>query len=139
MPTLSRWYIKTALVYLVAGLFASLVSAAQAPLNLPLALGAIRPVTLHLFTVGWITQMIFGVAIWMFPRATRERPRGNIPLAIAAYLLLNSGLAIRIIFEPLYTVRTAEAAGWLLVLSAGLQWAAGISFATYVWARVKER
>lgn len=139
MPKLSRWFIKTALVYLVAGLFTSLVAAAQAPLNLALALGAIHPVTLHLFTVGWITQMIFGVAVWMFPRATRQRPRGNIPLAFAAYLLLNTGLVIRIIFEPLHNLRAGAVAGSLLVLSAALQWAAGISFAIYIWARVKER
>ncbi len=139
MPTLSRWYIKTALVYLVAGLSAGLIAAAQAPLQLPLSWGAIRPVTLHLFTVGWITQMIFGVAVWMFPRATRQRPRGHLPLAVAAYVLLNSGLVVRVIFEPLYTLRSGPLAGSLLVASAALQWAAGVSFATYVWARVKER
>ncbi len=139
MPTLSRWYIKTALVYLVAGLSAGLIAAAQAPLNLPLAWGAVRPATLHLFTVGWITQMIFGVAVWMFPRATRQRPRGNLPLAVSAYLLLNSGLVLRVIFEPLHALRSGQLAGSLLVVSAALQWMAGISFAAYVWARVKER
>ncbi len=139
MPTLSRWYIKTALLYLVAGLSAAVIAAAQGPLGLPLAWGAVRPLTLHLFTVGWITQMIFGVAVWMFPRATRERPRGRLPLAVAAYLLLNSGLMLRVIFEPLYTLRSSQLAGSLLVISAALQWTAGISFATYVWTRVKER
>jgi hypothetical protein len=34
------------------------------------------PVYLHLFMIGWVTQMIFGVAYWMFPRVSKENPRG---------------------------------------------------------------
>jgi heme/copper-type cytochrome/quinol oxidase subunit 1 len=35
------------------------------------------PAYFHLFLVGWVTQMIFGVIYWMFPIITRTRPRGN--------------------------------------------------------------
>jgi hypothetical protein len=70
MPRLTRWFVKTALVYLVAALFVWVVEAAQTVLNLPLVIATVQPTYLHLFTVGWITQMIFGVAYWMFPRAS---------------------------------------------------------------------
>src|SRR6476660_2692413 len=35
------------------------------------------PTLLHLLVVGWITQVIFGVAYWMFPRYSAEQPRGS--------------------------------------------------------------
>ncbi len=118
---------------------ASLVASAAPPLNLPAAVGALRPVTVHLFTVGWITQMIFGVAVWMFPRASRERPRGRVGLALATYGLLNAGLVLRVVAEPFHTLRPGPLTGWPLAVSAALQVAAATLFAAYIWGRVKER
>jgi hypothetical protein len=70
MPALTRWFLRSALVYLVAAL---LVGVALALPHGP-ALDALAPVWTHLFMVGWVTQTIFGVAYWMFPRCSWARP-----------------------------------------------------------------
>ena len=125
MPPLTRWYIKLSLVYLVAALAASVWQAAGGPLWL-------TPIYIHLLVVGWITGMIFGVAYWMFPKFSKEQPRGMSGLAVATFTLLHAGLLLRIVAEPLQ-------AGGLLVLSAVSQWLAGVGFIVNTWPRVKER
>ena len=100
---------------------------------------ALTPVYFHMFMVGWVMQLIFGMLFWMLPKYSRERPRGPERLAWAAYVLINTGLILRVIGEPLVAVRSDLGAGWLLVLSALLQLIGGWAFIVAVWPRVKER
>jgi hypothetical protein len=137
VPPLTRWFIKTAIVYLVAALLLGALPAGRTVLGIPAF--ALRPVQVHLLTVGWITQMIFGVAHWMFPRASKERPRGSESAILAVYILLNCGLLLRAVSEPIVALAGGRVWDWLLVLSAGLQWMAGIVFALHIWGRVKEK
>lgn len=136
MPTLTRWFIKSALLYLVAALLAAVLDVSFPRST---AITALRPVYLHVFVVGWITQMIFGVAYWMFPRYSRERPRGSAALGWGTYGMLNLGLLLRLAGEPVEVLRLEAELGWLLVGSATLQWVAGALFVANTWGRVKER
>lgn len=139
MPPLTRLFIKTALIWLVVALGFALVLVLQYAVTLPTFIGAWGPVYFHLFMVGWVTQLIFGVAYWMFPKFSREQPRGHERLAWAVYWLLNSGLAIRAIAEPLNAVLPGAGWGHWLPVSALLQWVAGIVFVVNTWPRVRER
>jgi hypothetical protein len=139
MPIVTRWFIKSALVYLAAALLLALVLALPNSVSLPDFIRFMNPAYFHLFLVGWVTQMIFGVIHWMFPIITRARPRGNEKLAWASYLLLNAGLLLRVLGEPLTSIRPEAGFGWLLAVSAVLQWLAAVFFVTLAWPRVKER
>jgi len=132
MPTLARWYIKTSLVWLLLALALG-VALFLLPSDLPAA--ALVPVQIHAFVVGWITQLIFGVVYWMFPKASLERPRGSPSLALAAYVLLNGGLVLRAVGEPLGAFDLPS--GPWLVASAAMQWLAGLAFVVNTWPRVK--
>jgi len=134
MPLIVRWYLKTSLVYLVAALLVGVASSLQGISPIPAGLG---PVYIHLLVVGFITQLIFGVALWMFPKYSNTNPRGKEPLAWASYALLNAGLILRAVGEPLAAFQPGSWTGWLLVASALGQWLAGISFAANTWGRVK--
>ncbi|HYL55594.1 MAG TPA: hypothetical protein VEU73_08475 [Gemmatimonadales bacterium] len=136
MPTIARWFIRTSLIAFVAAL---LVGIAQAAPQAPAAVVAVGPVYVHLLVVGWITQMIFGVAYWMFPKSLKDAPRGSDSLAIASYVCLNVGLLLRVLGEPVHTLHPTAGLGWTLVLSALLQWLGGMAFVVNTWARVKER
>lgn len=139
MPTLTRWYVKTSLIYLVAGLaLAALLALAQV-IDQPRLLSASGPVYLHLFLVGWITQLIMGIVFWMFPKYSKARPRGSERLAAITYVLLNAGLMLRVIGEPARAIGPGAVWGWMLVVSALLQWLAGMLFVANTWGRVKER
>ncbi len=136
MPTLARYTIKTALVHLALALLIGLALAAQPVFGLPLWIARLRPVFLHLLIVGWLTQLIIGVAHWMFPKYTKEHPRGDLRLGWAVYWLLNLGLGLRALGEVL---EPGSPGGGLLALSALFQVSAGWLFIASIWPRVKER
>jgi len=139
MPPLTRWYIKTALVYLAAALLLAIILAWPDAENLPAFVRFMTPAYFHLFLVGWVTQMIFGVIYWMFPIINRVRPRGNEQLGWVVYLLLNGGLLLRVLAEPLLSTHPEAGFGWVLVISALMQWFAALLFIILTWPRVKKR
>jgi uncharacterized protein involved in response to NO len=129
MPTVTRWSIRTALVW------AGLAVVAGTLLAWPGASALPYPTYLHLLTVGWLSNLIFGVAHWMFPRGSAERPRGDVRLAWAGWGSLNAGLILRVVGEG---VRGDSPTTWLLV-AAILQLAAIWLWVTHLWPRVKVR
>jgi len=139
MPPLTRWYLKTALLYFVLAMLVGLLLAARSVLALPAAVSTLGPVYFHLLMVGWVSQLIFGVVFWMFPKESAARPRGSEGLGWATYWLLNAGLLLRVIAEPWQTLAPGPVPGSSLALGAVLQWAAGLAFVANTWPRVKER
>jgi hypothetical protein len=120
------------MIYFIAALT---VGAVQAILHAPF----IGPTYVHMLVVGWITQMIFGVAYWMFPKYSPETPRGNNAIAIATFVLLNAGLLIRVVAEPALAWRPQAMPGWPLAVAGMAQALAGVGFAINTWPRVKIR
>jgi hypothetical protein len=47
------------------------------------------------------------------------------------------GLLLRVVGEPLIAQQPGTVWGWLLVISAVLQWGAGLCFSANTWPRVK--
>lgn len=139
MPLLSRTFIKAGLIYFVVGLAAGVLLVAQPILKLPSVLGLIYPVYIHLLMVGWVMQLIMGVVYWMFPKYSKAQPRRSEKLGWVVFGLLNAGLVLRALGEPLNTVRPELHIGWVLVISAVLQLLAGWGFVINTWSRVKER
>ncbi|MBV6451259.1 MAG: hypothetical protein MHPDNHAH_01990 [Anaerolineales bacterium] len=132
MPLLTRVFIKTGMICLALAL----------TLGILLAFGVTNgffPVYIHLLVFGWLTQLIFGVIFWMFPKYSTEKPRGNETLGWWTYVLLNLGLLVRGIAEPMQATRANTFSAWMLVLSAILQFASGLLFVINSWGRVKER
>ena len=132
MPLLTRTFIKTALVYLALALLLGIL------LTLHVSNGFF-PVYIHLLVFGWLTQLIFGVVYWMFPKYSSQLPRGREALSWVTYGALNIGLILRAIAEPLQASQANNLFGALLVLSAILQWLAGVAFIANTWQRVKEK
>lgn len=139
MPPLARWFVKSALLSFVASLLLALAGALPGVTERSPAFAALTPVYVHLFMVGWITQMIFGVAYWMFPRHSAEAPRGSEALAVATYVALNLGLLARVVGEPMLALSPGPPWRAVLVASAVLQWLAAVAFAVNTWPRVKAR
>jgi hypothetical protein len=137
MPTLTRWYIRISFLYLVAALLVAMLLALRFPLSLPGWVGGLGPVYFHLFLVGWVTQLIFGVSFWLFPRTDQEREYGWMGWITLAFL--NAGLLLRALAEPLNASRPGTLWGWLLVPSALLQWLAGLGFVVMTWPRTRQQ
>lgn len=138
MPFITRLFLRSGLVCLVLGLGLALIPSGLAASTPWLA--ASWPVQLHLLTVGWLTQLIFGVAWWLFPRppGSPVPPRGI--LMALCFGLLQVGLALRVIFEPLRgTTGWSDAASLVLPVSALLQFLAAMAFVVAIWPRIQER
>lgn len=132
MPLLTRMFIKTALMYLALAL----------ALGIALAVGitnGLFPVYIHLLVFGWLTQLIFGVVYWMFPKYSAQLPRGYEWLGWITYGTLNIGLFLRAIFEPIHSMHPRSFSGWMLVLSAIFQFMGGLAFFINTWGRVREK
>ncbi|MGQ9550140.1 MAG: hypothetical protein ACUVSY_03380 [Roseiflexus sp.] len=135
----ARVYVKTAFVQLLISLFIGALLLINAGLRLHTGLNVLLPVYYHVLMVGWATQLIGGVALWMFPVHSRERPRGDERLGWVAYGALNGGLLIRAVAEPVHTLGPRDWSAWGLVVAAFLQVCAIWLLVVTLWPRVKGR
>lgn len=138
MPTLTRWYIRTSFLYLLVALLLGVPLALRTRLSLPAVFGFLSPVYFHLFLVGWITQLIFGVIFWLFPKPEADHWNWE-RTGWLTWALLNSGLLLRVLTEPIAAQSPGSLWGWGLVLSAILQWLAGMGLILIVWPRAYSR
>lgn len=134
MPRIARTFIKTGLVYFLASLLIGLAMEIDS-----LSFPSMMPLFWHLLMVGWITQIIFGVSMWMFPGRNREEGFLAQKWAWLTYLLLNLGLVLRVIAEPVVSYSTASVWSILIVLSAVMQIAAAVAYCIEVWPRVQSK
>lgn len=134
MPRIARVFIKTGLIYFLSSLLLALGFEFK-PLNFP----GMLPLFWHLLMVGWITQIIFGVSMWIFPGRTREI--GFVPQKWAwlTYILLNLGLALRVIAEPFVNYSPLYIWNVLIVVSAVSQVAAAITYTIELWPRIQSK
>jgi len=139
VPVLSRWFIKTAFIYFALGMIMGMALLLQPVLGLPNSIQSLRPVYLHFIFIGWVTQLIMGVGYWMFPKYTKEKPRGNAWLAWLVYAMLNLGMVFRTIGEPLVMLDPLGGMGWTLAAASTFLLIAGWGYIILVWGRIKER
>lgn len=134
MPMVTRWFLRSGFLFLVLAIALG-VAEAVTPEAAPLFV-RLRPVGLHFLVVGWLTQLIFGVAYWLFPRHPTRPPRGSTPFAWAALVGLDLGLLARGIAEPMLPASWARG---VLLGSALLHLAAVGSYAWLIWPRIRGR
>ena len=134
MPVEARWFVKTSLVCLLASSMLGTLQFGWGALFGSPAPAWLRPLHLHLATVGWLINMVFGVALWMFPMpkgAMREgRPRYSKGAAVLCFAAINGGLALRVAAEPLGNAPLGLACGALQTLGILL----GVSM---LWPRIR--
>ena len=134
MPRVSRWFAQASLVYLALGftLGAALLFNKGVPLTPVLV--RLLPAHIEFLLVGWVIQLVMGVATWIFPRfGVRHSSYGSEAAARLTFALLNLGVwAVAV--GPLLP----ECLGAVL-LPAGraMEAAAAVVFAANVWARVR--
>lgn len=136
MPKVTRWFIKAGIIYFVVGIFLALFAEIPTVQTGPLLL----PVYWHMLVMGWITQLIMGVSIWMFPRKHRDKKKRESILTWSAFWLLNSGLVLRFTTEPILPLFSENSAiSIIVVISAVLQVLAIIVYILEIWPRLQPR
>lgn len=134
MPLISRSFIKAGMIFFALSLIASLL------IELEIAvIPGLIPLFWHMLMVGWITQIIFGVSIWMFPGRNRDEGFKAQKWGWLTFTFLNAGLISRIMSEPF--AGPASSGFWksLLVLSAILQVLAVTTYLIEMWPRIMSK
>jgi hypothetical protein len=139
MPTLARWFIRTALACFITALLLGAVMQTRSAVAAFPALAVAWPGYLHLLMVGWITGLIMGVAYWLFPRPDRNRPPPPDAFGWTAYGCLYLGLLLRLPAEPATAMNPVSPLRWLLPVSGLLQLIAAVAFVALIWPRVRSR
>lgn len=134
MPLISRTFIKAGMVFFALSLIAGLLMEIDIG-----ALPALMPLFWHMLMVGWITQIIFGVSIWMFPGRNRDEGFRAQKWGWLTFFFLNTGLLLRIVSEPLSGFAASEIWKLLLVVSAILQLLAGMTYVIEMWPRIMSK
>lgn len=140
MPRPTLLFLRSGLIFLCLAMLLGLLLAL--PLDWPGAAwrAGLRPGFYHALAVGWLTQLVFGVAFWLFPTASPERPHGREGLVRISFWALNLGLALRLVAEPWQIVgRSGTWIGFALAASALLQLLAASAFAVAILPRVRPR
>ncbi|MBI4496673.1 MAG: hypothetical protein HY689_02095 [Chloroflexi bacterium] len=134
MIPIARLFVRTALAYLLVGTLVGasfLVYKGATGRSIPYVLALEHG---HLLFVGFLTMLVMGVALWMFPRPGGTR--GGEGRALWSYWLLHLGLLARVIAEPGALWYPGGIWGPLLVFSGLAQGGAVALFVTAVWGRV---
>jgi len=127
------------MLWLVVGLALGVAVASPGTIGLGASWSRLGPLYWHFLAVGWATQLIFGVAYWMFPPLSRERPHRSERLAWTVFALLNGGLAARFAAEAMPALLGTAPSAALFALAAFGQWLAGLAFVANTWSRVRAR
>ena len=125
MPRVSAWFVRGSLCHLVGGftLGALLLTGKGIPLGS--GLWALRGAHIEMLLVGWMIQLVMGVAIWIFPRfAVRRAPQLSARTAWLAFALLNAGVVL------------VSLGGSLVGAGRLVEIGAAASFAAHLWGRV---
>ncbi len=131
MPLISRTFIKAGMVYFGLSLIMGLLFEIDA-----VAVPGIMPLFWHALMLGWITQIIMGVSIWMFPGRNREEGFKPQKWGWLTFIFLNTGLPIRFVAEPLSMMSSSEWWNILLVIAAVLHVLAGVTYLIEMWPRI---
>ena len=65
------------MLYFAVGLMMAGLLLAQPVMGWSAKLQVLRPVYLHFLFIGWVSQLIMGVGYWMFPKYSKDKPRGS--------------------------------------------------------------
>jgi hypothetical protein len=103
----------------------------------------LRSAHVQVLLVGWLVQFAAGMAFWILPRLDPHGARGNERLVWASYLLLNSGVILAALHDPLAAALRAPLATAEPALTRVMIGGAGVCymlaaalFALHAWRRV---
>ena len=130
MPRYSVWALRLALIEFLLGVTIGALLLTQKVWPFLPAIWILLPAHIELLLFGWLLQLVFGIAYWIFPRLRVSPKRGPQWLAWLALGALNIGLLLAAL-APLWP------RGPLLLVGRTVEALAGLAMLAALWPRVK--
>ena len=137
MHKLARRYIKTAIVFLMLGLAIGVWMIINRELGNRFATPFEMSAHTHALLVGFVLQMIMGVALWMFPRPAKEDVNYRPVMIEVAYWMLTVSTAVRVAGELARSSVSDTWLRWTIVLAGIGQALAILLFFQTMWTRIR--
>jgi heme/copper-type cytochrome/quinol oxidase subunit 1 len=137
MHSLVRRYLKTGIGFLTLGVGLGLWMMIERELLQRFPSPYVVSAHTHAILVGFVMMMILGVALWLFPRPSKDDTRYSPKAAEVAYWLVGGGTVLRVIAE---IARASVDAVWLRIATVGtglLQVAGLLVFFYTMWSRIR--
>ncbi len=151
MPITTRTYVRASILYLCLGALLGLVLYLQRWLGWDPRIVLFKSSHVQFTLLGWLTQIIMGVGWWLFPplpsgprpgadHAIRkgQQQRGSEPLFWVTFGLLNAGILLGAVGDPLFNWTQAPIYRTLAGLASLFLLAAAVCFVVNVWGRIRE-
>ena len=130
MPRLSSWFVRSSLIYLAFGFTLGAILLVNKGLAFFPQVWKLLPIHIEMLLMGWFVQLAAGVAYWILPRLSGERPRGDVRLTWLAFWLINFGIGL-VILETLIPLPG------ILLFARLVELGGVLAFIISTWERVK--
>jgi len=132
-----RYFIKTAIIFLIVGLTTGVfMMISKNIFNIGYPYNIITAHT-HIILIGFVMMMIMGVAIWFFPRAEKDDKKYKPDLILFVYGLMTVSTSIRFITEIINGYFQDSISGTISVLAAIGQFISFLLFFYSIWGRIR--
>ena len=137
MHTMVRRFIKTGILFLVAGLLLGAWMLVRRELGYVYPSRHLISSHTHLIAVGFVMNMILGVALWLFPRPTKEDTRYKPELVLLSWWLVAGGTLVRAVCEFARDYSMADVIRYAVVFSGAAQALGVVVFFYTMWTRIR--
>lgn len=134
MPRYSVWAIRASLVYVAAGFTLGALLLFNKGIPWFPFIWRLLPAHIETLLLGWVVQLVLGMAFWILPRFGTGARRGNVKAAWAAFVLLNLGIWLAGL-GPLFPQPVLVT--WIPFIGRLAECAAALAFALHAWPRIK--
>jgi heme/copper-type cytochrome/quinol oxidase subunit 1 len=134
---LVRRFIKTGIAYLGVGLVLGLYLMVRRELYGEAPHPLLVSAHTHALLAGFVLFLILGVALWLFPRPTKEDRRYRPGLVAASYWVLTVGTGLRVGTEAARAWWPGTPLAWVVVMG-GIGQVAGVAIYFWtMWGRIR--
>jgi hypothetical protein len=137
MPTLSRCFLRGALLCLAIGMLPGGLILLQKGTGWFPTFWVLLPAHTYLVLIGGMSQFTLGMCYWIFPRFAGGTSRGNTTLAWSSYAMLNVALGLVVLHPLLEWLFGAFVAGLAFACAGALQGGAALAFVLHIWPRIR--
>ena len=136
MFTLARYYVKSAILFLVLGLVLGGYMTYRINISGSGVTQSMIAAHTHLILVGFVMMLIMGIALWLFPRP-REKVFYSPLIAEITFYLMFAAIAVRSAGEILNGFILSRWIAWAIVAGSFGEIAGIVLFFINIWNRIK--